>query len=149
MPLIGDAGFEFTPSGGSPTTHALEVPARFETYGKERRRFIHQPIDFSVAPDRVVIGTAARAMTVEFRFDVDPTALVDMLTAAADDGITLTYYPSLADTGTSYDFLLINDGNPNLIEVQRDRQMPDNYFQRWEVRVRLRALDDMTDLITA
>ena len=61
--------------------------------------------DFS-ATERVTVGSEFEGIRAMVRYEeLEPTFL-DMMIAGAG-GTTLTYYPSLADSGTNYAFILV------------------------------------------
>ena len=105
MTLRGDAGFKFTPPGGSLTTHALQWPLRNPQPATVKARWSSWSLD-KTEREVLTVGDGAAEIVAGIRFDSDAPGLLEMLEAGAD-GAELTYYPSLADTGTSYPCQLV------------------------------------------
>lgn len=137
MPIQGDSGFKYTPTGGSLTTVALAAPLKNLQPSQVQTVFVRESLDLSTR-DVTTIGSGAYEISATIRFAADPQALLDMLKAGRN-GVTLTYYPSLAVTGTSYDCLLISAGP---VELAPDA---DRYgFGEYQAIVQLRRTSGAT-----
>lgn len=106
MALIGDAGFKYTPPSASEVTVELPAPlwdlhsiewVNRKSFTSADRKTTH----------RVTIGSEVDEVTARIRFISDPAAIKAMLRHGLN-GVTLHYYPSLADVGTSYPCELVS-----------------------------------------
>lgn len=141
MPIKGDAGFTY---GAGPTTHALAAPIRIESYRDLSRRFTRESLDRTTI-DRTTIGAGVTEILARIPYEDSPAALIAMLKDAANNGTEMDYFPSLADTLTSYAFTLTPEMG-DAIELVPDSQMG-RWSKRWEITVRLRTSDDISALI--
>lgn len=107
MALKGNAGFKYTPPGGSLTTVALGAPLRDLEPAHEQTRYARESLDRTVR-EVFTVGSGVSELVARARFIGNPSDFLTMLRHAAN-GVTLAYFPDLA-VATSYDCLLIHDG---------------------------------------
>jgi hypothetical protein len=137
MALQGDAGFKYTPTGGSLTTVTLAAPLKDLHPSQVQTHYVRESLDLSTR-EITTIGSGVYEITATIRFAGDPQGLIDMLVSARN-GVTLTYYPSLAVTGTSYACLLILSGPVELVPDS------DRYgFGEYQTTVQLRRTSGAT-----
>lgn len=137
MPLQGDAGFKYTPSGGALTTLALNAPLKDLHAAQDETHYVRESLDKTVR-EVTTIGSGVYEITATIRFADDPQDLIEFLKHGRR-GVTLAYFPSLAVSGTSYNCLLIHAGP---VEIAPDG---DRYgFGEYQCTVRLRRTSGAT-----
>lgn len=139
MALKGNAGFKFTPPGGSLTTLALAWPLRNLRPATFRSRFAAWSLD-GTEREVLVVGDGCAEIVADIRFGPNGAAILEMLDAGAS-GAALTYYPDLDVTGTNYPAHLVSP-DADAVEAMRDR---DRWMRgEYEATVRLRRTDGGT-----
>jgi len=137
MPVQGDAGFKYTPTGGAETTVTLGARLKNLRPIQEEAHYVRDSLDRTVR-EVTTIGSGVYEVEAEIRFAANPQVLLDMLKHGRR-GRTLTYFPSLAVAGTNYPCLLIHAG-PVVLEPD-----PDRYgFGEYTTTVRLRRTSGAT-----
>lgn len=134
MPLRGDAGFKYTPPGGSLTTVALEWPLWRKVPGRVQRRYAADSLDYT-AREVLIVGSGVDEATATIRFHGDAVELLDMLMAGAN-GVVLSYLPSLAVPGTSFAMWLIEPGAERVELLAEEARRTRG---EWQVSIRVRA----------
>lgn len=139
MALKGNAGFKWTPPGGSLTTHTLNAPLRQIRPAESKVRFDVWSLDLT-SREVVTVGSGVAEITAMIRYDDDAPELLSMLSDGAE-GVTLTYYPDLDVTGTNYPCQLVY---PSGDEIQLAWDRHRGVRKEWEIEVRLRRVDGGT-----
>ena len=139
MPIKGNAGFKYTPIGGS---YEHVVPLNAPLYDIAPAfvgtRYEHENL-LRTSIDVVEIAGGIEEVTCRIAYEKASWALLRMLEAGAR-GATLNYYPDLSVPGESYPLRLIGAG-------EEIRLAPDNQMWRWgryERALRLRRVDGGT-----
>lgn len=139
MPLRGDAGFKYTPSGGSEQTVALQWPLWRKAPGRIQRRFVTDSLDFT-AREVLIVGSAVDEATATIRLHGDADELLDMLVAGAN-GTVLNYLPSLASPGTFFPMWLVEPGLERIELLAEDARRS---RKEWQIPIRVRAANGGT-----
>lgn len=132
MALKGNAGFKWTPPGGTETTHNLAWPLVLDSKARVRARTWSAFGRDYTERATVALGAEAWEYGATVRFDTEPVELLDLLEDTAD-GIQLDYYPDLSES-TLFETWLIEAGNVTEIEWEAERGTSE-----WRVPVTLRA----------
>lgn len=138
--LKGNAGFKWTPPGGTEQTHKIRWPLVLESKGRVKARtwnaFGRNPTKRAV----VSLGQEAWEYEAVVRFDDSPADLLDVLEDSAD-GVELKYFPDVNDTDF-FSTWLVDAGKPPKIEWEEERGTSE-----YRVRVTLRAQSDNFGII--
>lgn len=129
MALQGNAGFRYTPSGGTEKEHRLNFPLKFtQAASRQKNRKKVQPLDRSVNPEIWTVGGSVERVATRLRFDRMPSDLLHVLEFAADGG-QLNYYPDLNEP-TSYPLLLDEIREVQSVNPDDDRWEGHGEFER-------------------
>ena len=139
MATIGDARFEYTPVGGSLTTHLIRVELQDVEAVDEIG--LHEWWSADKSTRYVVkVGSGVRDIWATVRYDDQPTQLKALLRSALHDNVTVTYREEAG--GTQYPCKVVATEGGG-VQIRPDRDAPD-VFKLWEVRLHLRRVDGNT-----
>ena len=139
--LKGAARFRWTPPGGSEVTHLLAAPlspVREIRPARWRSRYDWWAED-GVHREVVVVGEGVEEVTATIRMDDEPEELLDMLQAALEDDLTLTYQLSAGGAEFPVRVVEVLDSQGGDVGLVGDRGRYGG--GEWEVRVRIRRTD--------
>lgn len=142
MSTIGEARLEYTPVGGSLTTHLLRMELHEPEPVDEQE--VHEWWSADKSTRHVVkIGAGVRDLWATIRHDDEPAKLKTLLRSALFDNVTITYRET--DGGTAYPFKIVatEQGGARL---RNDRDAP-LIFRHYEVRIHMRATSGTFDAL--
>lgn len=138
----GRAAITWAPSTADVETervHRLSVPLRDIQPGFTQQTYTAESLD-KTAIQTYTIGTGAHEFVGTARFDDDPQSLLDLI-AAGGQGITLNYFPDLADSNVSFACNLVSPRDTNALVVGIDPERG-KHFGEGSVTLRLRQTDE-------
>ncbi len=135
MSYFGNAGFIWSATSDSNTqrVHQLNAPLRLLKPSENLLAFQADSLDRTVR-DYWTVGAGAYELLGTVKYNSYHQSLVDLI-RAGNQGLTLTYYPSLADAGTSYACKLISPTVP--FDLGLDDQRGQGFGEH-QVELRLR-----------
>lgn len=147
--IRGDAGFKYVPVTATGTvTHALQMPLRNVSFAESRARYSWWSADLTTR-NAITVGGHVDEVVADIRAESDVEGLRAALRNGLD-GQTLTYFPSLAATGTFFPIKLVSvNGSDTAIDLPQDA---DRWFdRRVQCSVRMRRVDggSLASIITA
>lgn len=134
MSYFGNAGFIWSATSDSNTqrVHQLSAPLRLLKPSENLLAFAADSLDRTVR-DYWTVGAGAYELLGTVKYAQYHQSLVDLL-RAGNQGLTLTYYPNLADSGTNYACKLISPTVPFDLGLDDQR----GTFGEHQVELRLR-----------
>jgi hypothetical protein len=142
MATLGEARFEYTPVGGSLTTHLLRVELQdveaMDEIGLHEWWSADKSTRFVVK-----VGSGVRDVWATVRYDDQPTQLKALLRSALWDNVTVTYREESGGTAYPCKVVATEGGGA---QIRPDRDAPAD-FKLWEVRLHLRATTGSFDAL--
>jgi len=134
MAYFGNAALIWSATSDANTqrVHQLAAPLRLVKPSENLLAFQADSLDRTVR-DYWTVGAGAYELLGTVKYSYHHQSLVDLL-RAGNQGLTLTYYPSLADSGTNYACKLISPVTPFDLALDGDRER----FGEHQVELRLR-----------
>lgn len=134
MSYFGNAGFTWSATSDSNTqrVHQLSAPLRLLQPSENLVGFQVDSLDRTVR-EYWTVGAGAYELVGTVRYAQYHQSLVDLI-RAGNMGVTLTYYPNLADSGTNYACKLVSPTVPFDLATDPDRAA----FGEHTVELRLR-----------
>ncbi len=135
MSYFGNAGFLWSATSDSNTqrVHQLNAPLRLLKPSENLLAFQADSLDRTVR-DYWTVGAGAYELLGTVKYNSYHQSLVDLI-RAGNQGLTLTYYPNLADAGTNYACKLISPTVP--FDLGLDDQRGTGFGEH-QVELRLR-----------
>lgn len=130
MPIRGNAGWKYTPPGGSLTTVQMNAPLQDVTPSARVRAYAWDSEDFTER-EVVTTGTGVREISARIPLHEDADELLEMLRHGVS-GVVLSYFPDLG-IGENYPCVLTEPAD--VPTLSRDQPAPYGF---WTGTVRLR-----------